>query len=201
MSFIKENVIIPCEPPRRIVLDNTTSFMAASLQNFMHEKGIGYKSVISYAPMASGKAERMVGTIMHALKRPVVENRGDWVDEIPRVLYGYIVRDRGGKAWSFRLIYRANPMILAENAVTLLNEASLTNMAVELVGESRLLAAVVERSMITRGPKGRVIEFKVWYQLLIAYGTAYNKAQKLLAFDFFFCGPCRVIKAHHPRYD
>lgn len=61
--------------------------------------------------------------------------------------------------------------MVANDALIILREASLTNRAFELLGELSLRAAVLERSRALREPRGRLREFEVGGEVLIAYGT------------------------------
>lgn len=60
--------------PGRIVSDNSTAFMAASVHDFICSKGVDLKAVLAYAPMANRRAEKLVGTTKNAIKKLVVKN-------------------------------------------------------------------------------------------------------------------------------
>lgn len=56
----------------------------------------------------------------------MVESGNDWAEALPQILYGYKKRDHKGKDLRFRLMYRVNPKMLANDSLDLLNEASIT---------------------------------------------------------------------------
>ena len=75
IEFVLEEIINRFSPPRTIVSDNATCFTATGIQPLMREYGITWKTVMAYAPMSNGKAERMVGTLKHGMAR-IVSSEG-----------------------------------------------------------------------------------------------------------------------------
>lgn len=116
----KRKIIEKIGPPRRIVSDNATAFMAASVQWFMEKHSIDRKSVLPYAKMENGRAERMVGIMKHAIKRSVVQNGDDWARAMPKVIPIYRRRDRVDVSLPFRLIYGIEPKMMVSDTVALL---------------------------------------------------------------------------------
>lgn len=56
IEFVEENIEL-VKPPRRIVSDKATAFMAASVQEFMEKHGIDLNAVVPDVPMANGRSE------------------------------------------------------------------------------------------------------------------------------------------------
>lgn len=73
LKFMCEKIIPVFGAPRTIISDNATCFTAKVLQDFMSKQGIRWHTVLAYAPMSNGKAERMVGTIKRSIGRIVAE--------------------------------------------------------------------------------------------------------------------------------
>lgn len=66
--FMKTEVLYQFWPPRIIISDNATCFTTKKLQKFMKVNGTTWKTVLEYAPISNGRAERMVGTLKSAVK-------------------------------------------------------------------------------------------------------------------------------------
>lgn len=76
-----------------------------AVTKFTEKIGIHWKTVFAYAPMSSGRAERMAGTIKRAISKKLSVSSIEWEEAIPKVLYGYR-RRKGTKGNSpFELLY------------------------------------------------------------------------------------------------
>lgn len=58
IRFIEEEIMLPFGPLRRIASDNSTEFMAGSMQEYAKEKDVYWKAVPPYAQMANDNAEK-----------------------------------------------------------------------------------------------------------------------------------------------
>lgn len=155
VKFVEKEIIEPFQPLIKIDSEYATAFMAASVQEFMERHGIDRKAVLPYAPVANERAERMVGNIKHGIKRSVVRNKGNWVEEISLVLYVYRRRDRGKVPSPFRLMYGINTRMIVNETVSVHREAEPRHRLVELLGESIQRASEAERtgkSLKEKGP-------------------------------------------------
>lgn len=63
LQFIENEIIQHFGLPRTIVPDSATAFMTKAIQNYMKDMGISWTSVLAYAPMSNGRAERIVDTM------------------------------------------------------------------------------------------------------------------------------------------
>lgn len=63
VDFLKEKIILRFGPLELLVSDNATCFVACAVQNFIQTIDIRWNTVLDYAPMFNGWAERIVGTI------------------------------------------------------------------------------------------------------------------------------------------
>ena len=69
VKFIEEEIVYSFSSPGMIVSENATWFTAAELDNLMKKHGIERKTVLAYAPMSNGRAERMIGTLKRAARK------------------------------------------------------------------------------------------------------------------------------------
>ena len=92
LKFVKEEIIHCFGLPRVVVSDNATCFTASVLESFMARNGITWKTVLAYAPMSNGRAERMIGTLKKAIRKVLLGSAPsavNWDAALHRVLYGY----------------------------------------------------------------------------------------------------------------
>lgn len=73
--IIHQEIIISFVPTKIIFSDCATAFMAASMQDLPRSGGVDSEAALVYAPMANGRAERVVRTIKHAIRESIVESR------------------------------------------------------------------------------------------------------------------------------
>lgn len=135
IRFVEPEIIMPFGSPRRIVSDNATAFMVASVQELMGRYRIDWKSVLTYAPIAIGRAERMVGIIKQVINRYMIQNGGDRAEALPRALYGYRRRNNSNPSSPFRLIYGVNPKMLASDAISLISEVQRYHRLIEVLSD------------------------------------------------------------------
>ena len=69
IRFVNEEIIYSFGPPKTIISDNANAFTVTALVEFLAKSNIGWRTVLAYAPMSIGKAERMVGTIKRAIRK------------------------------------------------------------------------------------------------------------------------------------
>ena len=73
LDFVKREIMYSFGPPRTIASDNATCFTASAVYSFMAQHGITWRTVLAYATMSNGRAERMVGTLKAAARKTVLE--------------------------------------------------------------------------------------------------------------------------------
>lgn len=200
INFVHEEIVLPFGPPRRIVSDNANAFTAGAVEDFMKKHGIEWNTVLAYAPMANGRAERMVATIKLSIKRTVIRTDLDWADSIPRILCGYRRRGRGTVPSPFQLMYGIRPRMIRTDTIALMQNGSAHHRVLELLGASGDRAMQVARTFVPREPKGKMKLFNVGDEVLVAHGAAFNKAKKWPTFQSYYYGPCKIVQADHPRY-
>lgn len=97
----------------------------------------------------------MVQTIKHAVKKSVVQNKRDWEEALPQVLYGSRRRKHGKAPSLLRFSYGINPRMMASDAVFALTEAEPKHPLVQMFKEYSLRAAITAKSIIPRNSRGR----------------------------------------------
>lgn len=97
-----------------MISDNATRFLSESLVTFMEENRMKWKTILAYAPMSTGMAERMVGTLKQALGKMVLAHRASWDDELPIVSYGYRRRHLTCRISFSELLYGLKPRMTPE---------------------------------------------------------------------------------------
>lgn len=143
-------------PPRRIVSDKATDFIAALIREFIGRHGKDWRAVLSYEPVANRRAERMVGNIKQAIKRSVVHNDGDCAKALQWVFNGYRSRNNGKISSPFRQRYEVNPKMLASEAIDLLSEIQLHRRLKEVLYGSSRRAETTKKSRRPKGTPKRV---------------------------------------------
>ena len=75
----------------------------------MAQHGITWRTVLAYAPISNGRAERMVGTLKAAIRKTVLEIGMEWDKALTQVLYGYHRRTMKNGVLPFELMYGVPP--------------------------------------------------------------------------------------------
>lgn len=85
--------------------DNAQCFTAFLIKEFTANQGIEWNTVLSYAPMWNGQAERMVHTVKASVSRIFQDHEKDWAKIIRRFVYGYSRRPLVSNCSPFELMY------------------------------------------------------------------------------------------------
>lgn len=118
LDFVEKNIILPFGMPRLFVSDNGPCFTAWSLEVFMKENGIKWKTVLAYAPMSNGRAKRMVRTVKAGIAKMVFNQPTQWDLALDKVLYGYRRRNLSSGFSPFELLYGVVPRMSLEHSGT-----------------------------------------------------------------------------------
>lgn len=124
--------------------------MDRKLVEFYKELGITPLTSSVEHPQTNGQAEAMNKIILQELKKKLGEAKGAWVDELPKVLWGYRCSPHSATGESpFNLTYGTDAMLPVEVGGEALrrqvdnmhqNEESLSNL--DVLSERREMAAV-----------------------------------------------------------
>ena len=105
LDFVKKEIMYSFGHPWTIVADNVTCFTASAVSSFMAQHGITWRTVLAYAPISNGRAERIVGTLKTAVRKTVVETGMEWDKALIQVFYGYRRRTLSNGVSPFELMY------------------------------------------------------------------------------------------------
>ena len=199
LDFTHDEIIHPFGPPRTIVSDNATYFKASTLQMFMEAKGICWKTVLAYAPMSNGRAERMVGTLKRAISKIVFAGQEEWESTLPRVLYGYCRRRMAQGAAPFELMYGVPPRMDGTEVGSLIPSSTEENRRMEHMATTTLRAVRSDRKPPKQETRG-IRKFEVEGYVLVAKGTALSATLKWPSFSSKYFGQCKIVRARHPLY-
>jgi len=90
VNFIK-SIIFRFGVPHNIITDNGTNFTAAEFQNFCEELGIKINYASVTHPQSNGQVEKANGLVCGGIKKrllaPLEQAAGNWVEELPAVLW------------------------------------------------------------------------------------------------------------------
>ena len=164
----------------------------------MEEMNIDWKTVLAYAPMSNGRAERMVGTVKRGVSKTVLSSGEEWDSALWKVVYGYRQRRLSIGYSHFELLYVSSPRMVSSDLSGTLPHTGEQGRAAELlalqaVRDTRAMTPLRARAL--PGPN-----FSVADEVLVARGTALNTTVKWPAFKSKFYGPCQITAAYHPRH-
>ena len=203
LRFMKEEMIYCFGLPRGVVSDNATCFKASVLDAFMARNGINWKTVLAYAPMSNGRAERMVGTLKRAIHRVILGStpgRTNWDQALLKVLYGYRRRKMVVGLSPFELLYGVLPRMEPGDKEPLFGISEVRHREMELLHSRAMQAMRITGRGATPLTDGRETSFNVGEEVLVVKRAALGNMQKWPIALSKFYGPCRVVRARHPRY-
>ena len=201
ITFVDDRIILPFGKPRVIVSDNGPCFTARSLEAFMNVNDIKWKTVMAYAPMSNGRAERIVGTIKGAIGKMVRTNPLDWDLAVRKVLYGYRRRNLRSGFSPYQLLYGIVPRMEFEHpGPEPVKDSSTEHRCVEALALTTNRATHRKLAVENVSDGKPTPGFSVGDFVLVAKGKALGCNIKWPAFSSKFYGPCMVASADHPRY-
>lgn len=101
--------------PRTVVSDNATWFTSKTLKEFIKARGTSWMTVLAYAPMTYGRAERMVGTSKRSAGRVVAKRKEQWDRAVHFAMSGYRRRKLSSGRSSVEFLFGVKPrMLLSE---------------------------------------------------------------------------------------
>lgn len=199
VQFINEEVIPPFGAPGMIISDNAKCFTAPMLSDFMKKHGVEWRTVLAYAPMSNGRAERMVGTIKRSIGRLINDGGISWDQAVVKTVFGYRRRPLAEGISPFQLLYGVSPRLMPTEKDGGNGIMTLSHRRMEI------LAALGPRAQRAQGGKTSAKrrlpgkEYAVGDLVLVAHGSALTN-MKWPSFKSKFYGPCKVVSAKHPRY-
>jgi len=88
-KFVWKNIIMRFRVPRVLISNNGLQFDSKAFQEYCNSLGItNIYSSLAY-PQSNGQAEAMNKTIVNGLKKRLEGVTGNWVEELPNILWAY----------------------------------------------------------------------------------------------------------------
>jgi len=88
-SFLWRNIVCRFGVPKQLISDNGTQFPSPQVGEICEQLRI--RKVFSSVehPQSNGQAEAANGILLRGLRRRLEKTKGDWLNEIPRILWSY----------------------------------------------------------------------------------------------------------------
>ena len=118
VDFVWKHIICRFGLPKEIVCDNGSQFIGTRFRGFCENWGVQLKFSTPRNPQSNGQAESSNKTIMNSLKKRLGKAKGNWVDELPAVLWAYRTTSRTPTGETpFSLVYGAEAVIPVEYGI------------------------------------------------------------------------------------
>ena len=89
IKFVWKNIMIRFGIPRVLISDNGLQFAENPFRDWCKEEGIEHRFTFVAHPQANEKIEVSNRTLVQGIKKWLVKAKGNWVDELPEVLWSY----------------------------------------------------------------------------------------------------------------
>ncbi|XP_021986466.1 uncharacterized protein LOC110882870 [Helianthus annuus] len=151
--FIWEQIICRFGLPLRIITDNGTDFAAEDLQRWFKELHIEHTFSLVAHPQGNGQVEAVNKSIVDGIKARLGEQRRDWVDELPSILWAHRTMPKTSNGETpFSLVSGSEAVIPAEIglpsprmlAMNMINNEEERRLDLDLLEERREMAAINE---------------------------------------------------------
>nr|KYP52793.1 Pol polyprotein [Cajanus cajan] len=114
-KFTWKSIVCRFGIPHSLVTDKGRQFIAQSFEDFLHELEIKHLPTSVEHPQTNGQAEAANKVILRELKKRLGSAKGQWVDELPSILWVYHCTPQSTmQEMSYRLTYGADAMISVE---------------------------------------------------------------------------------------
>src|SRR3954453_6818400 len=103
--------------PHNIIIDNGTNFTANEFRSFCQELGIKINYASVARPQSNGQVEKANGLVCGGIKKrlvaPLEQDTGNWVEELPAVLWSLRTTPNTSTQYTpFFMVYRAEAVLL-----------------------------------------------------------------------------------------
>ena len=88
-NFVWKNIVTRFGVPNSLISDNGLQFDSRAFRDFCHDLGIMNRYSTPAYSQSNGQAEAVNKTILSGLKRRLDGAKGNWVEELPNVLWAY----------------------------------------------------------------------------------------------------------------
>ncbi|KAL0293068.1 UNVERIFIED_CONTAM: hypothetical protein Sradi_6958400 [Sesamum radiatum] len=112
MKFTWKNIVCRFGIPRAFVMDNGTQFQGAKFRQWCEELKIKQYYTSVATPQSNGQTEVTNRIILQSLKTRLEEAKGNWVEELPGILWAYRTTSRRSTGESpFSLVYGTEAVV------------------------------------------------------------------------------------------
>ena len=106
MIFLEENILARFGCPRRIVTDNSATFMSKKIVNFFHKYHFSLNHSTSYYPQGNGLVESSNKILVRIIKKLLEDNKRAWHTKLRYSLWDDRVSTKRALGVSpFQLVY------------------------------------------------------------------------------------------------
>ena len=114
-DFVHKSIVCRYGIPYKLISDNGKQFDSKELRDFCEALGIKKDFSAVCHPQSNGQTEAINKIIKHTLKAKLEEAKGDWPEELPRVLWSYNTTPRSTTGETpFSLTYGCEAMVPVE---------------------------------------------------------------------------------------
>ncbi|KAI3739893.1 hypothetical protein L2E82_30305 [Cichorium intybus] len=208
IKFMWTNILTRFGTPRVLISDNGLQFAENPFRGWCEERQIRQQFTSVAHPQANGQTEVTNHTMVNGIKKRLGKAKGNWVEELPSVLWSYRVTPRTStQETPFSLVYGSEAMLPPELSITSLRVSAFSTEKTEedlrhnldLLEERRELASVRQaryksntERYYNRRVKGRA--FKVGD--LVLRKNEVSHAQPRGKLGPTWEGPYKVVEAH-----
>ncbi|KAL0434950.1 UNVERIFIED_CONTAM: hypothetical protein Sradi_0202900 [Sesamum radiatum] len=115
MKFVWKNIVCRFDIPREFVMDNGTQFKRAKIFQWCEELKIKQYYTLVATPQSNAQIEVTNRIIFQSLKTKLEEAKGNWVEELPGVLWAYRMTPHRSTGKSpFSLVYGTEAIVPVE---------------------------------------------------------------------------------------
>ena len=145
-KFVWKNIVTRFGVPHILISDNGLQFDSKVFRRYCCELGIKNKYLTLAYPQRNGNVEAVNKVIMNELKKRLDDAKGEWVEELPHVLWTYQTTPRRSTGETpFSMTYGAKVVIpletgfptLRTSLFTLNSNDNLLEKSLDLIKERR----------------------------------------------------------------
>lgn len=210
VGFAWKSIVCRFGVPRSFITDNGTQFNGQGFRDFCNEWGIKLKFASVAHPKCNGLAEAANKCILQALRKKVGAAAGNWVEELPSVLWSYRTTHKNTTGETpFKLAYGAEAVTPVEVGMPTIRlqhfdeDLNMTQLRIGLdlldeVREKTLRNQVVHQQRIARYYNSKVRPRRFQVGDLVLRKAAFDKDTRRGKLAPNWEGPYTVLEELRP---
>ncbi|XP_026452101.1 protein NYNRIN-like [Papaver somniferum] len=145
-AFIKEYIICRFGTPMIIRADNAKSFVNKDIIDLLRQYNVRLHTSPPYYPQGNGKSEASNKTLIRILSRTVEDHHREWHEQLPLVVWAYIISKRSSTGASpYSLAYGEDAIFPTEIAIPFAMVAMASHTTPDEVSHFAHLDTIEER--------------------------------------------------------